>query len=390
MEILIRRARAFMGIPEPRDTPAPSWISAVLVGLLLALSWQVSLALGGAGVVPPHWFYVPIAFASARFGYFGGIPVALAAGILAGPLLPASVDGEVGQHFSDWASRTGFFVAIAAFLAWLVGLYRHAASQLRSSRAVARAMMGTVEFDPMPRSAGRERIRAALKPGALSVVVQPIVHLASGEPVGFEALARFSVEPRRPPNEWFTEAWSVDLGVELEMAALQAAVELLPDLPSGYLSVNLSPATLLSAHFRRSMWTLPRDRLVVEMTEHVPVSDYDALGEALAELRARGVRFAVDDAGAGYASLRHVIRLDPDVIKVDVGLVRGLDENPLLRSVTRALIAFGEDAGAQVVAEGVETQAEARTLRALGANYAQGYLFSAPMPLPELALALSA
>lgn len=117
------------------------------------------------------------------------------------------------------------------------------------------------------------------------------------------------------------------------------------------------------------------------MTEHVPVSDYGPLVTAIEDLRGRGIRIAVDDAGAGYASLRHLIQLRPDVIKIDITLVRGIDENPLLRSMTAALIGFGNEIGAAVVAEGVETAGELEALREAGATYGQGYLFSQPQPL---------
>ena len=192
--------------------------------------------------MPPHWFYLPIGIAAARFGYAGAALTGLVAGIMAGPLLPADVASGEAQAFSDWTARTAFFVAVGAFLAWLVDLYRNAADQVRSSRAVAEALMGTVESSGEGNPLTREEVEEGLRPDALAIVLQPIVDLQDERAVGFEALARFSLNPHRPPNEWFTAAWSAGLGIDLEIAAFRAAVEFLPDVPAGLiLSVNLSP-----------------------------------------------------------------------------------------------------------------------------------------------------
>lgn len=379
-----RRIRALMGVPGPRGRAAPAWLSGALVAVLLGVSWALSTAGGGAGVIPPHWFYVPIALGAARFGYVGATITGVAAGLLAGPLLPLSTEAGTSQPLSDWGTRGAFFLLIGLAVAWAVDLYRAAVYDLRSIRSVTRALMGTADDRPPEAvSVGQRRIRAALAPGALEIVLHPVVELSARRAVGYEALSRFRLEPPRPPNEWFAEAWSVGLGVDLEMTAVEAALPALEALPEDrFLAVNLSPATVLSGRLDG----LGRDarRLVVEMTEHVPVSDYAALGDALRTLRGRGIRFAVDDAGAGYASLRHLIRTAPDIIKIDLGLVRGIDQDLLLRSVTRALANFGEQSGALVVAEGIETEGELRTLRALGVEYGQGYLFGHPVPLRRI------
>lgn len=231
-----------------------------------------------------------------------------------------------------------------------------------------------------------ERIRGILKGEGLSMVFQPIVELHDARIIGFEALARFAAEPRRPPDVWFAEAASVSLLVDLEMAALRAAfghLDLLP--PHAYLSVNLSPETVLSPGLVELLVGLPGVRIVVEVTEHAPVEDYETLNEALADLRARGCRLAIDDAGAGFASLRHILRLAPDIIKLDITLTRGLDSDPARRALATALISFANEIGVTLVAEGVETQPEVDALRALGVGLGQGYFFARPGPLPPLA-----
>jgi EAL domain-containing protein (putative c-di-GMP-specific phosphodiesterase class I) len=134
----------------------------------------------------------------------------------------------------------------------------------------------------------------------------------------------------------------------------------------------------------------PLDRLVLELTEHEQVEDYEALNAALLPARRRGLRLAVDDAGAGYASMRHWLLLKPDLLKLDLSLVRDVDSDAAKRALCLAIITFAHTTGMQVVAEGIETRRELATIRALGADYAQGYLLQRPAPLDELDLAAPA
>ena len=125
--------------------------------------------------------------------------------------------------------------------------------------------------------------RRVLEGEGLSVVLQPIVELAGGRVVAAEALSRFAAEPRRPPDAWFAEAAAVGLGVELELAAIRAALERLDALPAGVrLSLNASPAALLAPELVEALAAVPGARLALELTEHAPVADYAALGAALA------------------------------------------------------------------------------------------------------------
>ncbi|OMQ14171.1 hypothetical protein A7K94_0218525 [Modestobacter sp. VKM Ac-2676] len=122
--------------------------------------------------------------------------------------------------------------------------------------------------------------------------------------------------------------------------------------------------------------------LTVEVTEHAPVDDYDALVGAIACLRTAGIRLAVDDVGAGYASLRHVLRLRPDAVKLDIALVAGVHEDPAKQAMVTALVAFSGQTGVRLVAEGLEDPAEREALQDLGVGYGQGHLFGRPAPLP--------
>lgn len=224
----------------------------------------------------------------------------------------------------------------------------------------------------------------ALAPGALRADYQPIVELATGRVMGYEALARFEIEPRRSPDRWFAAAEEAGLREELELAAVRAAYsdfEALP--PSAYLSLNLSPGTLVADRLRRAVATLADPRIVVEVTEHAAVDDYAALERALGPIRSAGGRLAVDDAGAGFASLRHILRLRPDIIKLDVELTRGIEADRGFRSLAAALVAFGAEMSITLVAEGIETRSQRDALLSLGVHGGQGWHFGPPGPLPQ-------
>jgi EAL domain-containing protein (putative c-di-GMP-specific phosphodiesterase class I)/DNA-binding NarL/FixJ family response regulator len=234
------------------------------------------------------------------------------------------------------------------------------------------------------------RIRRAMESeGALGVVFQPICDLVTGKPVGAEALARFHVPPDRGPESWFAEASEVGLRRELELAALQNALLHLSDLPKGlFLSVNISPATLRAAPFRKAMSAVDAQRIVVEVTEHMPVEDYDALNDAVDRVRALGVRIAIDDAGAGFASLRHILRLAPDFVKLDRTLIDGIERDRSHQALAAGLISFAKKIDATIVAEGIERGAQLRALRELGVSRGQGFLLARPAPLPLAQVAL--
>jgi len=228
-----------------------------------------------------------------------------------------------------------------------------------------------------------KRIRRALdSKGVLEMVFQPICTL-SGTTVGAEALARFRTAPRRGPDRWFAEAEEVGLRGELELAAVKAALAALPSLPPKiYLSLNVSPKTVLSAGLRRLVAGSEPSRLVVEVTEHARIDDYKRLNAAADRLRALGVRFAVDDAGAGFASLRHILRLAPDFIKLDRTLIDGIQNDRSRQALAVGLISFAERIDATIIAEGIEKLAELNMLASLGVGHGQGFFLARPGPLP--------
>jgi EAL domain-containing protein (putative c-di-GMP-specific phosphodiesterase class I)/DNA-binding NarL/FixJ family response regulator len=228
----------------------------------------------------------------------------------------------------------------------------------------------------------RTRVQQVLENDLLTLVYQPIVDLPTRETVGYEALARFPIEPVRGPERWFADALDIGLGQELELAAVEQALAGLVTLPeSTFVAVNVSPSTALSAALPRLLDDAAGPRLVIELTEHVLVDDFDAIQSSLAPLRSRGVRLAVDDTGAGYAGFRHLLGLAPDIIKLDICLTRRIDIDPARRALAAALVKFSTDTGAQLIAEGIENATELSTLLDLGVGWAQGYFLARPAPL---------
>lgn len=228
------------------------------------------------------------------------------------------------------------------------------------------------------------RIQPVIDSGGANVVLQPIVALSNGARVGAEALSRFPPEWNRPPNEVFAEAESIGKGIELELLAAQSAVALLSRI-SGYLSVNFSPATLLDNRCRTFLEGLPAERILIELSEHDSVQDYDVLTAALSPLREKGMRLAIDDVGVGFSSLRHIILSAPDVMKLDLSIVTGLAHDQVLRTLARSLSDFGHEIGAVIVAEGVETREDAIALRDVGVDFGQGWYFGRPGTVDQLA-----
>jgi PAS domain S-box-containing protein len=232
-------------------------------------------------------------------------------------------------------------------------------------------------------TAARHRISQVLTDGGFDVALQPIVNVYSGRLVGAEALARF--HDGRGPDRWFAEARMTGQSLELERATLFAALETMDQLPEHcYLSVNASPELSTDPEFRHRLLDGSTDleRLVVEITEHVAIDGYDDIRNALLPLRERGLRLAVDDTGAGYASFSHVLQLRPDIIKVDRSLIASLADDPARRSLVTAMVILALDLNSTVIAEGVETLAELDVLATLAVDHAQGYFLARPTTDP--------
>lgn len=225
------------------------------------------------------------------------------------------------------------------------------------------------------------RIKTAIEEDNFAIAYQPIWNIANNRPAGVECLTRFS-NTSYAPNEWFQQAAEVGLGTELELSAIGKALLPLRQFPDhAYMAVNLSAATILSEQFQQVFKLLPVDRIVVEITEYASVSNYAAISQAIEPLRQRGLQLAVDDAGSGYAGLQHVVDLRPEIIKLDMNLIRNIHRDPAREALVGALVAFARKTRSQIVAEGVEVAEELATLKKVGVELAQGYHLARPLPL---------
>ena len=224
-------------------------------------------------------------------------------------------------------------------------------------------------------------LRALLDARAFESHFQPILDLRTDAIVGVEALTRFA--DGSSPETRFGEASTVGLGIDLELATLASAVEaarsLEPD--TGWLSLNVSPELMLSPQRERVREILDlRDRdVVLELSERQLVTDYDAVRRALRS-SGDGVRWSIDDAGSGFASLRHILRLEPAFIKLDRSWVQAVDTDPAKQAMIAGLGHFARTTGAQLIAEGIETVAEREVLFDLGVGLGQGFLLGRPVP----------
>ena len=289
-----------------------------------------------------------------------------ALGINSRAFAPISVDGELvgligvltanedqGQHLIEDLPAVGEFASVAETI-------------LAPALAARRS-----------RAAGRQRIAATIEAAAFRPVFQPVVDLRTDATIGFEALTRFEDGVR--PDHVFGAAIDCGMGIELEMVTLEAALREARSLEPGvWLSLNVSPALLAKGGSTLgSMLSDTSRHVVLEVTEHEAIEAYAPLREAMRRLGPR-VRLAVDDAGAGVANFNHLVELRPNFVKIDVGLVRGVDTDLSRQAVVAGLVHFAERAGCEVIAEGIETEAERATVMELGVTLGQGYLLARP------------
>jgi diguanylate cyclase (GGDEF)-like protein len=237
----------------------------------------------------------------------------------------------------------------------------------------------------------RRELEAVLEaPGAVAPVFQPVMEVATGRIAGYEALARFAPPYARPPLTWFEQAHRCGLGPALEACAIRAALAVPGRPPGTFLALNVSPAALLSPEVKRAL-PFDLDGIVIELTEHEAFDEDGALELELAALRERGARIALDDAGAGYAGLQQLVRLRPEIVKVDRSLIAGIHEDASKLALLQALAGFAGTTGAAVCAEGVEELAELRALAGFDVTYAQGYALARPAPAwPAIPAAVAA
>ncbi|WP_298456566.1 EAL domain-containing protein [uncultured Cellulomonas sp.] len=350
----------------------------VVLATMLAIVWAV-VSVAGTRTALPHLFYLPIMLSAMMLGARGAVPTAVAAAILCGPLMPIDSATGAAQSVAGWSLRGAMFLC--------VGLVVSAALASRERR-IGQEVTGAMSSVLFP--TGSRAAEIALVPLVAGVlerrefhpVFQPIYSFNDGRLVAVEALTRFDTVPRRPPDAWFAAARCAGLRVELEVAAIESALEASGSLEGVPLSVNASPTTLIHPALRDLVQKHTDRPLTIELTEHDAVDDYAALLESIGDLRRLGVLLAVDDAGAGVSSVRHIVQLCPDVIKLDASLAQGVATNRTLMAMGQSILDFARRSGARLVVEGIEEMADLQAWAAMGADAVQGYVVGRPGPLP--------
>lgn len=295
-------------------------------------------------------------------------------GLTCGAFVPFCSDGVTHGLISAGTTAPIGSAGVARWLPSLTEFATIAAALLVPELSTRRAEEGT-----------RAEMHRIIVEEDLVTVFQPIVRLRDGSVIGYEALTRFA--DGTPPDHRFAVADSVGVGRELESAAIVVALREARRLPRGrWVSVNLSPSRLTEPGIIEFLRARRGRPLVVEVTERLAIDDYDAVRTALDRLGG-SVEVAVDDAGAGFASLRHILELRPSYVKLDMQLVRGVDADPARQALIAGMVYFARQSGCHLIAEGIETEAERVALRRLGVPFGQGFRFGYPAPASEIAAA---
>jgi EAL domain-containing protein (putative c-di-GMP-specific phosphodiesterase class I) len=334
--------------------------------------------MGGSHNAGPHLFYVAIVLAAVRFSWPVTAAVAVAAGLLAGPLLPADVALNIGQEPGAWMLRLSIFVLIGSFIALLV---EDPEAALRNRRLEAIGAAGLLR---------------ALDTGEIEVFYQPICRVQDGRLAGVEALVRW----RQPeggyadPSTFIPIAERTGAISRLDEYVLRRAIATARDWASRahplYVSVNLSVTTLagswLVATIDRVLdeTGLPPHLLQIEITESAVIDDLAGTIRQVAALRARGVKVAIDDFGSGHASLGYLQNLPVDVVKLDRSMVTAAAFDDRSHRMLEGVTRMCDLLGLQVIAEGVELPQQLACLSEMGVSMAQGYLLGPPAPPAEI------
>ncbi len=246
--------------------------------------------------------------------------------------------------------------------------------------SISATILGAKISERTQLGAARQRLTQVIERHQFFPVYQPLCETATERVVGYEALTRF--DDGVAPDIRFAQAYEAGVGEKLELAAIEAALQGAADFPQGmWLNINATPDVIMDGGgLQRLLRGYDRD-LVLEVTEHSEITDYRAFRQALVELGPR-VRLAVDDAGAGFASLRHILELRPAFVKLDRQVIMGIDDDEARQAMVAGLRHFALNTGCWLIAEGVETAAELATLKALDVRYVQGFLLGRPVPAP--------
>ena len=230
----------------------------------------------------------------------------------------------------------------------------------------------------------KSAIESVIAKNNMNIYFQPIFNLLENKIVGFESLSRFFTTPYKTPDIWFKEASKVGLNESLEMLAIKNAIANMSQFnDTTYIAINCSPSHILSGALKNTLQQADCARLVLEITEHSPIHDYAAMRAALAPLRSKGLRLAIDDVGAGFSSFQHILELEADIIKLDISLTQNINTDNRKFLLAKALCGFAKAIDCKIVAEGIETQEELSTLKKLNVDNVQGYFIGRPAPIED-------
>lgn len=276
-------------------------------------------------------------------------------GDVVGLLVVGSPVGDVDGP----AARLAFLVELASLTAGLLGPALDARRVSASTRRL---------------------IQAIIDERAFRSVFQPLADLETGDVIGYEALTRF--DDSTPPDVMFATAARCGLGLDLEECTIGEALARASTLPAtGPLHINASPALIVEETRLRRLLRNRGRAVTLELTEHDPIADYDAIRVSLRRIDPH-LALAVDDAGAGFASLRHILELRPHLVKLDRFLVSSVDSDPTRQALVAGMVHFAAATSFDLLAEGVETEAERRCLLQLGVPMGQGWLLGRPQAAP--------
>ncbi len=301
--------------------------------------------------------------------------------------LPGTKDHHLGAYVG-----APVYVGRGDLYGMLCAVSRESEPSLRHRDAKLLRMLADLLTEPLTAQLAHDAQSAAfvrkatamLDAGGMTVDLQPILDLASGEIVSVEALARFALYPYSVEG-WFAQAHQAGCGVELELDAVLKAHEFLAALPPSLtLAVNASPDVACSSALLDVVTAIDPTRMVVEITEHRRASEPSMFASAIRRLKDEGVQVAIDDAGTGYSDLRQILELQPDIVKLDRELIAGVDTDPVKVSLVQALVAFAKDTGILLVAEGISSPSIRSVLRDLQVGYGQGFALGPPEPADSL------
>jgi len=298
--------------------------------------------------------------------------------------LQRHVGGRIeAQHGEDIAARFDIYVGRAhVYYNPKIRLERMIYRGIREAANAARSIE--------ERERGRRvaDLRSSLRDRAVYVDYHPIVVTETQEIFGYEALARGVMRSLRSPEVMFDVAAEADLVWELSRLCRSRAIEGIETRlqPNELLFLNVDPHDFSDPAFNEDEVKYP-ERVVIEITERTAIKDYPKFRERLRIFRERGFRFAVDDAGSGYAGLGSIANLEPDFIKLDISLINAIDTNFIKQNLVETMVRFANDHGAMVIAEGVERAEEFKTVKDLGVHLVQGFFLHRPLhlPLPPIA-----